>query len=332
MSHTLAHLLKPFRPYLDDPGVEDICVNEPGHCFIYASGGFSKQPLDLRAFDIENVAIVAAAQRRRNAGPNDPLVGTDLPGDGRLNVVLPPHVEEGKPSLTIRRGSSFSPSLAQLGAGGLFDQTRGRARIRNAADVRLMELYRAEKWQQFFHQAVLAKKTIVACGETGSGKTTFAKALIDSIPREERLITIEDTPEWTNLPHENKVCMFYDKHGKIQAADLVQAALRMRIGRLLVQELRDGRAANGFLEALQTGTPGGITTIHAMDCKQTFVRLKTMIKQTDGGAALDDRDLISQLHSLIDIVVHCERPPGGAFALSEVWFAPVSLENETLAA
>jgi type IV secretion system protein VirB11 len=249
-----------------------------------------------------------------------------------LNVVLPPHVEEGKPSLTIRRGSSFSPSLAQLGAGGLFDQTRGRARIRNAADVRLMELYRAEKWQQFFHQAVLAKKTIVACGETGSGKTTFAKALIDSIPREERLITIEDTPEWTNLPHENKVCMFYDKHGKIQAADLVQAALRMRIGRLLVQELRDGRAANGFLEALQTGTPGGITTIHAMDCKQTFVRLKTMIKQTDGGAALDDRDLISQLHSLIDIVVHCERPPGGAFALSEVWFAPVSLENETLAA
>jgi hypothetical protein len=57
-----------------------------------------------------------------------------------------------------------------------------------------------------------------------------------------------------------------------------------------------------------------------------------MIKQTDGGAALDDADLVSQLHSLIDIVVHCERPPGGAFSISEVWFAPISLETERLAA
>ena len=324
MSHTLDYLLHPLRRYLDDPAVEELCVNGPGGAFIYAKGAFTFHPLDLSARDIENIAIVAGAQRRQNVGPNASLLATDLDGQGRLQAVLPPNVPEGRPSLTIRRGSTFNPSIEDLAKGGLFSQTRGEKRAANAADERLIALYQAEQWEEFFRAAVQANKTIVACGVTASGKTTFAKALIDSIPLDVRLITIEDTPEWTEIPHKNWVSLLYDKEGRVQAGHLVEAALRMRIGRLLVQEIRDGNAANAFLHALQSGHPGGITTIHATDCENMFIRLRTMVKQTPAGAALSDVDLIGQLQSLIDIVVHCHRPEGRKPTISEVWFSPLS--------
>ncbi|MDB5848225.1 MAG: type secretion system protein VirB11 [Rhodoferax sp.] len=332
MSATLNHLLRDLRPFLDDPDVEEICINGPGTLWLWKHGQFTAYPTTLRAIDIENIAIVAGALRRQNVGHNQPLLATDLGGAGRLQVVLPPCVEAGKPSLTIRRGSSFSPTIAHLASGGLFTKTRGRRRDGNAADSDLVRLYHAGDWHAFFEVAVRAKKTIVLAGETASGKTTLAKALIDSIPLHERLITIEDTPEWTNLPHPNRVALYYDKNksSNVQAGDLVEAALRMRIGRLLLQEIRDGSAATAFLQALQSGHAGGITTVHATSAEGTFDRLRVMIKQVPSGASMADADVMTQLQSLIDVVAHCQRGPDG-FSISEVWFAPVALAQQVAA-
>lgn len=332
MSLTLDYLLRDIRPILEAPDTEEVCINGPGVMFVYAAGKFTAHPTSLTATDIENIAIVAAAQRRQDVSMRQPLLATDLAGAGRLQAVLPPCVEAGQPSLTIRRGSSFSPTIDQLASGGLFTKTRGRRRDANPADADLIGFYQGEHWEDFFRLAVQAKKTIVLVGETASGKTTFAKALIDHIPRHERLLTIEDTPEWTNLPHANRVAMFYDKNkaSPVQASDLVEAALRMRIGRLLLQEIRDGGAANAFLQCLQSGHPGGITTLHASSAEQAFDRLRGMIKQTQGGAAMSDADVLGQLHSLIDVVAHCQRGPDG-FSISEVWFAPVALAEREAA-
>ena len=321
MSNLLTHLTREFRPFFDDPTVEEVCIQEPGAAWVWSKGGFARHAIGLSATDIENIAIVAAAQRRQNVGPHEPLLATDLAGAGRLQIVLPPCVAEGKPSLTIRRGNTFSPTVDQLATGGLFKQTRAAQRQVNPADARLIELYRASDWQAFFCEAVAAKKTIVLSGENGSGKTTFAKALIHSIPLHERLLSIEDTPEFTDLPHPNRVAMYYDKN---KAADLgprhlVEAALRMRIGRLLLQEIRDGDAATAFLTALQSGHPGGITTIHAPSAEGVFDRLRTMIKQSSTGANASDVDVNAQLRALIHITVQCTRTATD-FAISEVWF------------
>ena len=93
----------------------------------------------------------------------------------------------------------------------------------------------------------------------------------------------------------------------------------MRIGRLFLQEIRDGAAAVAFLIALQTGHQGGITTIHASDCNAVFDRLRILIKQTPGGAAVSDADIMSQLRSLIDVVIHAARD-GNAFVVDEIWY------------
>lgn len=327
MSVTLDHLLSPLAQWLDDPKTEEVCINAPGECWIYSHGQFTRHEIGLNAEEIEDIAIVAAAQRQQDVGNGRPLLATDLMGRGRLQAVLEPCTAKGFPSLTVRRGSDDWPTLASLAKGGLFTNTRTGRRSRTRTDQVLVDLYKEHRWEEFFATAVRAKKTIIGCGETASGKTHFAKAIVGEIPLSERLITIEDSPELRGLQHPNRVQMYYDKaagESGVRAAELVEAALRMRIGRLFLQEIRDGEAAIAFLMALQTGHAGGITTIHASHCTAVFDRLRVVIKQTAGGAAVSDADLMSQFHELVDVVVHSSRDEG-AFAADEVWFRPVSL-------
>ena len=121
--------------------------------------------------------------------------------------------------------------------------------------------------------------------------------------------------------HPNSVSLYYDKDGKggVTASVLVEAALRMRIGRLFLQEIRDGVGAIAFLLALQTGHTGGITTIHASDCLAVFDRLRVLVKQAPGGASISDTDITTQLRSLVDVIVHAGRD-GSTFKVDEVWF------------
>ena len=321
MSVTLDYLLEPVSHWLDDQAVEEVCINGPGEAWVYSRGAFARH--DVPALDvdwIEDIAIVAAAQRRQDISHRRPLLATDLVGRGRLQAVIYPCVAGDRPSLTIRRGSVEWPTLESLAAGGLFKHAQ--AQRNTVDDDDLLALYRAHSWHAFIALAVRKKKTIVICGENASGKTHISKAALGEVPLDERLITIEDAPELRGLPHPNRVSLYYDKDaedGAITASELVEAALRMRIGRLFLQEIRDGAAAIAFLLALQTGHRGGITTIHATDCTSVFDRLRVLIKQTPGGAAVSDADITSQLYSLIDVVVHAARD-GSTFMVDEVWF------------
>lgn len=324
MSHNLESLLAPLA-HLRTPGVEEICLNTPHEAWVW-NGGFQRHAVDLDAQDMEDIAICAGALRRQDVGADRPLLSTDIPGVGRLQAVLPPCVAEGRPSLTLRIGAAISPTLEGLAEGGLFRATRAQGTGPKAEDAALLALYDAGDWPAFLAAAVRARKSIVICGEVGSGKTTTARALIDAIPREDRIVTIEDTAEWVDLPQPNRVALYYAKGGKdasgVGASDLVDAALRMRMRWLLVQEIRDGAAAMAFLLARQSGHPG-ITTIHAASAEAAFDRLRIVLKQTPAGAAVADADANSQLRQLIDVVVHQHRD-GGTFGLSEVWFAPAT--------
>lgn len=129
-----------------------------------------------------------------------PIRWQRLRGRKRVQVCRPPAVAAGTLSLTIQRPSSFTPTIAGLAAGGLFARTEN-ARVRvHPLDAELARLHRAKDWEAFFPLAVQAKKTIILSGDTGSGKTTMAKALVGAVPLHERLITIEDTAEFIGLP------------------------------------------------------------------------------------------------------------------------------------
>ena len=324
---TLRVLLTPLAQFLDDPGTTEIVVNRPGEVGVERQGHWAWYERPDLTFDrLDAIATLAAAMSQQDVGPAHPLCATVLPDGQRLQVCRPPAVAAGTISLTIRRPSAAISDLSSLAAGGLFAGTEAVGPVRHPLDQELARLHQAGEWGAFLKTAVRARKTIVVTGDTGSGKTTLAKALVREIPLEERLITIEDTAEFMGLPHRNVVSMFYSKGGQgiaqIRSEELIEAALRMRPDRVLMQELRDG-AAFTFVRSIAAGHPGSITTCHARSAEGAFDALRLMIKQHDAGKHLADGDIQLLLRQLVDVIVHCQRLHDGSRRISQVLFAPL---------
>lgn len=325
---TLRLLLAPLAPPLADAAVTELVVNRPGELGVERRGaGWTWHDVPELSFArLDAVATLCAALSQQDVGPEHPLCGASLPDGQRVQICRPPAVAAGTISLTIRRPSGAAPTIAALAAGGLFDRTERTGPRLHPADAELLALHRARDWERFFPLAVRSRKTIVATGDTGSGKTSFAKALIGAIPCDERLVTIEDTAEFTGLPHCNLVSLFYSKGrqglARVGAEELMEAALRMRPDRVLMQELRDG-AAFTFVRSVAAGHPGSITTCHAGSAAGAFDALRLMVKQHEAGRYLADADVRTLLLGLVDVVVHCRRA-GGRFGIEEVWFDPAA--------
>jgi type IV secretion system protein VirB11 len=316
---TLRLLIAPINTWLDDPHVTEVCINRPGEVWVERHGEWQLHLTPSFDFStLDCIVTLAAAMTQQDVGPNHPLCATALPDGQRMQICRPPAVGPGLVSITIRRPSSFRPTLNVLEAKGLFGQATEHGR----QDVSVTDAYRTSDPCAFLTAAVLARKNILICGATGSGKTTLARALIEEIPRQERLITIEDTPEWDAIPQRNRVALFYSKgdqgSARVRSEDLLEASLRMRPDRVLMQELRDG-AAFAYLRGVVAGHPGSITTLHAESAGAAFDALRLMVRQHPAGATLADPDVRELLSQMVDIVVHCERR-GTAFSVSELWW------------
>lgn len=324
---TLRLLLAPIASHLEDTSVTEVVINRPGEIGIERRAGWTWEDVPELTFQrLDAIATLCAAMSQQDVGPERPLCGSVLPDGQRVQICRPPAVAVGTISLTIRRPSTFAPTIDSLAAGGLFSKTEVAGQRVHPLDAELMDLHRARDWERFFPLAVRAKKTIVVTGDTGSGKTTFAKALIQAVPLDERLITIEDTAEFIGLPHRNLVSLFYSKGdqgvARVRSEDLIESALRMRPDRVLMQELRDG-AAFTFVRSIAAGHPGSITTCHAGSAAGGFDALRLMVKQHEAGKHLADTDVRGLLNQLVDIVAHCRRDHRG-FGIEEVYFDPLA--------
>jgi len=288
-SHMLEHLLTPFAPFRTDPRVTNIMVNQPGEITVERDGEWFWYDEPSLTYDrLDVIGILCAFGTNQNLSVRKPEVNTILPTGERLKVSRPPATENGVITLSIRVARLTNPTLAQLTELQMFEHFPGLPAV--------------------LHQAVLDKKTIMISGATHSGKTTLARALIDIIPLIERLATIEDSPEWSKIPHRNRIARFYSdgdqSAARLTAEILLKGVLRERPDRILFQELRD-EAAFSYMRALLAGHPGGITTIHAGSAKGAFKAIKPMIRKHPAGAALSDED-IREMLDFIDIVVHCD--------------------------
>lgn len=322
---TLRLLLAPIAGFLADATTTEVVINRPGEVGVEQGGRWTWHDMPELTFErLDGIATLSAALSQQDVGPARPLCGSVLPDGQRVQICRPPAVPAGTISLTIRRPSGFTPTIEGLAAGGLFSRTDVAQARAHPLDAELAELHAARDWAAFFPLAVRAKKTIIATGDTGSGKTTFAKALIQAIPLEERLVTIEDTAEFIGLPQRNLVSLFYSKGNQgvaqVRSEDLIEAALRMRPDRVMMQELRDG-AAFTFVRGIAAGHPGSITTCHAANAAGGFDALRLMVKQHDAGKHLADADVRTLLHQLVDVVAHCRRDHNG-FGIAEVYFDP----------
>lgn len=319
----LEHYLAPLRRHLEPADVTELVVNRPGEFAVERLGGWEWHDApDLTEAALRPLAVAAAAVTTQDVTVETPICSTVLPTGERCQIVLPPAAEHV--SLTLRKPSAVTFGMAEFVAAGLFDAVSLSTDALKPDDAELIARRNAGDWPGFFETAVRARKNILISGATGSGKTTFAKGLIQFIPDHERLITIEDARELV-VPHRNAVHLLYAKDGQglahIGAKQLLECALRMRPDRILLQELRDGTAFY-YLRSANSGHPGSITTIHADSSALAFEQLTLLVKESEGGRDLARDDIRSLLHLLVDIVVQMKRVDG-RFRVTEVWHEPV---------
>jgi type IV secretion system protein VirB11 len=321
----LAFLMQPLAGILADPATEEICINKPGELFVRQKGVFRCEDVALSLDDLEDIAILAGALRKQDVGPRNPLCATELPDGERLQICLPPAVPTGTVSLTIRKpGSSVAPlsALTRRYDTARWNKWQKRQEAHHRSLEHLLALYDQGDLEGFLRGCVTERLTILLCGSTGSGKTTMSKTLIGAIDRTERIVTIEDTLELV-IPHSNHVRLLYSKDNiglsHVTAEALLQASLRMRPDRVLVQELRDDAAAT-YIHEVVSGHPGSITTIHGRDAPQGFKKLFALVKGSAQFRSWDDRTLIELLATTIDVIIPFENR-GHAYAIGEVWFS-----------
>jgi type IV secretion system protein VirB11 len=317
--------LRALRPLLANPEVTELCINRPREIFLETRSGWCRVEAPFADFDwCRRLAKLVANVTRQRVDEASPLLSASLPSGERVQIVLPPATTLGCVAITIRRPADSVWSIEELTQRGVFQDLRRAACGPDETDSRLLRLHADGQYPAFMQLAVRSRKNIIVSGATGSGKTTWTKALIREIPAEERLVSIEDARELVLDGHPNHVRLFYSKDdqglSRVTPKQLLECCLRMRPDRILLAELRAEEAFD-YLRNVNSGHPGSITSVHATSAELAFEQLVLLVKQSAGGRALAPRDIRSLLYLLIDVVIQCglERHRR---VVREVWFDP----------
>ena len=289
LEHLLFNSLRKYdaiQELLEDPEVTEIMINGASRIFYEKKGKlFRAQTHFSSEQKLGDVIQQMAGNSNRMVNEASPIVDTRLADGSRVNIVLSPISIDGA-AVSIRK----------------FPQT----------PILMEDLIRIESITEeaaaFLKVLVMAGYNIFISGGTGSGKTTFLNALSQYIPREERIITIEDSAELRLVDKPNLVRLetrnqMFEGVKPITIRDLIRTALRMRPERIVVGECR-GEEALDMLQAMNTGHDGSLSTGHANSPQDMLNRLETLVLM---GMDIPLEAVRSQIASAIDIVVQLGR-------------------------
>ncbi|WP_172658817.1 P-type DNA transfer ATPase VirB11 [Arcobacter defluvii] len=304
-----------FGDFLADDSINEICANGDGSIWTQDYNGiWEEHKKEIPYKQMLAFAVPVASHKEDTIKANKPILSATLNNGERVQIVVPPVTKKDMLSITIRKPSKTRYTIEDYEKQGIFSNIIHEDDVQLTLDeVNLSKLYNDKKYKEFITEAVRIGKNIVIAGATGSGKTTFMKSLIDFIPLEERLITIEDTEEIVFYKHKNHVQLFYPSEAKegdpVTSAILLKSCLRMKPNRILLAELRSGEAYD-YLNVLNSGHGGSITSLHAGSVRETFTRLSLMILQNPQGQKLPFEIIQKNLNDVIDIVVHIQAHNG----------------------
>ncbi len=319
----LAHL-RAFEGWLADPSVNEVAVNAPGNVQLWKRGVWEQAAAPAITFEyLQALGSFLANISQKPFDEGDPILSAYLPGGERIEMTMPPTAPRGMIYLNLRKHTSQAFELGQFVAQRYFERTRhvhstaltederrGLLSQLEPAQVELWELAQAGEWPEFLELAVRQHQNLIVSGATGSGKTSFIRALIELIPHWERLITVEDTPEMPLPNHPNSQALFYrrDSHAGERvvgatAKQVLQAVMRKTPNRVLLAELRGDETFYYVQNVLNSGHPGGITTVHANSSQEAFIRIALLIKASDEGRSLALDEIMRLLHTLVQVVV-----------------------------
>jgi pilus assembly protein CpaF len=245
----------PLQPYLDDPEVEEIWVNEPSRVFVARNGRHELTPVVLSRAQVMELVERMLKTSGRRLDISQPFADAMLPGGHRLHVVLE-GISRGYSAVNIRKFVVKAARLDDLVSLGSLSADAAR----------------------FLHASVVAGLNIVVAGGTQAGKTTMLNALAASIPGGQRVVSAEEVfeldfrhPDWVALQTRQRGL---EGTGEVRLRDLVKESLRMRPSRIIVGEVRAEECLD-LLLALNAGLPG-MASIHANSARETLVKMCTL--------------------------------------------------------
>ena len=304
--------LAPFSDWLACDDVTEILVNRPNEIWIERLGIAQMERHDAPQVDsqlLERLANQIARINHQGVSRESPLLAAILPGGARVQMVLPP-ATRGEVALAIRKHRLQDMTLEHYVAQSTVVSTQCADQSENDVHASLKNCLHNNDMLGFFKLAVASRKTILISGGTSSGKTTLLNALLKEIPKHERLISIEDTPE-IRLSGDNAlglVAVASDQgEARVTVDDLMRASLRMRPDRLIVGELRGSETVT-FLRAINTGHPGSISTVHANSPQGAFEQIAFMCMQA--GLGLGRQETMDYARSMIDVIIQLDRHSG----------------------
>lgn len=270
---------------LKDKDISEIMINSYNKIYVEKRGKIERLDLCFESKEqLEDVIQQIVSKVNRIVNTSKPIVDARLSDGSRVHIVLNPISING-PTITIRK---FPEPIT----------------MKKLVEFKALD----EEIAKFLSNLILAKYNIFICGGTNSGKTTFLNALSEFIPKDERVITIEDSAE-LNLVHIENIVSLETKNentsgeGAIYISDLIKAALRMNPDRIIVGEVRSKEALD-MLQAMNTGHDGSLSTGHANSPKDMLSRLETMVL---AGADLPLPAIRAQIAAAIDIIIHLGR-------------------------
>jgi type IV secretion system protein VirB11 len=300
--------LAPFKRWLDRDTVTEIMVNQPGEVWVEDAHDPGIKKVITPEIDdrlVQRLAEQVARVSHQGINREHPLLGATLPDGARIQFCGPPASRKHW-VMAIRRHRRLDLPLDAYDTGPLAGE-----RVIELPDPQFQPI-------DYLREAIRNRRTILISGGTSTGKTTFLNAMLGEIPREERVVLVEDTPE-LKFPGENSVGLVAVKgelgEAKVTPNELLQAALRLRPDRIVLGELR-GSESVSFLRAINTGHPGSFSTIHANSLKGALEQLALMVMQT--GIGLTRSDTIAYAAGVIDVIVQLGRDANGKRGITAI--------------
>jgi pilus assembly protein CpaF len=293
--------------YLDDPGIEEIWINDPSRVFVARAGRHELTSTILSAAQVQELVERMLKSSGRRVDLSQPFVDAMLPGGHRLHVVLD-GISRGFSAVNIRKFVVRAARLHDL--------------------VELGSL--TEQAAAFLDASVKAGLNIVVAGGTQAGKTTLLNCLAASIPGGDRVISAEEVfelrfnhPDWVAMQTRQQGL---EGTGEIRLRDLVRESLRMRPSRVIVGEVRAEECLD-LLLALNSGMPG-MASLHANSAREALVKMCTL--PLLAGENISARFVVPTVAASVDLVVHLGIDNGGARRVNEIVAVPGRVENDTI--
>lgn len=274
------------EPLINDRSITEIMINGPSKVFVEKNGAVEETKIAFESRErLDDLIQNMVAKVNRSVNEAEPVVDARLEDGSRVNVVLPPIALNG-PLVTIRKFPEKPMTVEDL--------------------ITYSSL--TEEAAMFLEKLVKSKYNIFICGGTGSGKTSFLNALSSLIPKDERIVTIEDSAELQLLSIKNIARLETrnantEGRGEINMKSLIKTSLRMRPERIIVGEVRGGEALD-MLQAMNTGHEGSMSTGHANSTEDMLSRLETMVLMA---APLPLEAIKKQIASALDIIIFLSR-------------------------